>query len=43
MVLDAAVRHIDADPETHEVRADGELLTREPADILPFAQRCFLF
>jgi urease subunit alpha len=34
---------IDVDPETYEVRADGELLTCEPADVLPMAQRYFLF
>ncbi|MGE5640499.1 MAG: urease subunit alpha [Clostridia bacterium] len=35
--------HIDVDPETYEVRADGELLVCEPATILPMAQRYFLF
>jgi urease subunit alpha len=34
---------IDVDPETYEVRADGELLTCEPATMLPLAQRYFLF
>ena len=34
---------IDVDPETYEVRADGELLTCEPASVLPMAQRYFLF
>lgn len=34
---------IEVDPETYEVRADGELLTCEPATILPMAQRYFLF
>ena len=34
---------IDVDPETYGVRADGELLTCEPADVLPMAQRYFLF
>jgi urease subunit alpha len=34
---------ISVDPETYEVRADGELLTCEPAKILPMAQRYFLF
>jgi len=34
---------IDVDSQTYEVRADGELLTCEPADILPLAQRYFLF
>ena len=31
------------DPETYDVRADGELLVCEPADVLPMAQRYFLF
>ena len=31
------------DPETYEVRADGELLVCEPATVLPMAQRYFLF
>ncbi|MGA7981090.1 MAG: urease subunit alpha [Chromatiaceae bacterium] len=34
---------IDVDPQTYEVRADGELLTCEPAKVLPMAQRYFLF
>jgi urease subunit alpha len=34
---------IEVDPETYEVRADGELLTCEPATSLPMAQRYFLF
>jgi len=34
---------IDVDPETYEVRADGELLVCEPATVLPLAQRYFLF
>ncbi|MEA3641432.1 MAG: urease subunit alpha [Lamprobacter sp.] len=34
---------IEVDPQTYEVRADGELLTCEPADLLPMAQRYFLF
>jgi urease subunit alpha len=34
---------IEVDPETYEVRADGVLLTCEPATILPMAQRYFLF
>ena len=34
---------IEVDPETYQVRADGEHLTCEPADILPLAQRYFLF
>jgi len=43
MVLNDAMPHIEVDPETYEVRADGELLTCEPADVLPMAQRYFLF
>lgn len=35
--------HIEVDSQTYAVRADGELLTCEPATILPFAQRYFLF
>ena len=34
---------IDVNPETYEVRADGDLLTCEPAESLPMAQRYFLF
>ena len=34
---------IEVDPETYEVRADGELLTCEPAEELPLAQRYFMF
>lgn len=43
MVLNNATPRIEVDPETYEVRADGELLTCEPADVLPLAQRYFLF
>jgi urease subunit alpha len=43
MVHNAATPHIEVDPETYEVRADGELLTCEPASSLPLAQRYFLF
>jgi urease subunit alpha len=35
--------HMEVDPEIYEVRADGELLTCEPADVLPLAQRYSLF
>ena len=35
--------HIEVDPQTYEVRADGVLLTCEPATVLPLAQRYFLF
>ncbi|MBF2089936.1 MAG: urease subunit alpha [Synechococcales cyanobacterium K44_A2020_017] len=34
---------MEVNPETYEVRADGELLTCEPAEVLPMAQRYFLF
>jgi urease subunit alpha len=43
MRLNDACPAIEVDPETYEVRADGELLTCEPADVLPMAQRYFLF
>ncbi len=43
MVLNDATPEIEVDPETYEVRADGELLTCEPASELPMAQRYFLF
>ena len=43
MKLNAAMPRIDVDPETYAVRADGELLTCEPATSLPLAQRYFLF
>ena len=43
MVLNDATPVVEVDPETYEVRADGELLTCEPATVLPLAQRYFLF
>jgi urease subunit alpha len=43
MVLNDATPVMDVDPETYEVRADGQLLTCEPAEELPMAQRYFLF
>ncbi|MQX37514.1 urease subunit alpha [Roseospira navarrensis] len=43
MVLNDAMPHIEVDPETATVRADGEALTCAPADELPLAQRYFLF
>jgi urease subunit alpha len=43
MVHNGATPVIEVDPETYEVRADGELLTCEPASVLPMAQRYFLF
>jgi urease subunit alpha len=41
--LNDALPQIEVDPETYEVRADGQLLTCEPATVLPMAQRYFLF
>jgi urease subunit alpha len=43
MILNDATPEIEVDSETYEVRADGELLTCEPAAVLPMAQRYFLF
>ena len=43
MIHNSATPKIEVDPETYEVRADGELLTCEPAHVLPMAQRYFLF
>jgi urease subunit alpha len=43
MKLNDLLPRIEVDPETYEVRADGELLTCEPATVLPMAQRYFLF
>lgn len=43
MVLNDATPCIEVDSQTYEVRADGELLTCEPADVLPLAQRYYLF
>ncbi|WP_223475382.1 urease subunit alpha [Oricola indica] len=43
MVLNDLTPEIEVDPETYEVRANGELLTCEPATELPMAQRYFLF
>ncbi|KGJ08627.1 urease subunit alpha [Paracoccus sphaerophysae] len=43
MRLNDATPRIEVDPETYEVRADGQLLTCEPAAELPLAQRYFLF
>ncbi len=41
--LNDALPQIEVDPETYVVRADGEILTCEPATLLPMAQRYFLF
>jgi urease subunit alpha len=43
MIHNHATPKIEVDPETYEVRADGVLLTCEPATVLPMAQRYFLF
>ena len=43
MINNDLLPHVEVDAETYEVRADGELLTCEPASILPMAQRYFLF
>ncbi|MBE1283291.1 MAG: urease subunit alpha [Rhodobacteraceae bacterium] len=43
LLLNNTTPHVEVDPETYEVRADGELLTCQPAETLPMAQRYFLF
>jgi len=43
MILNSATPLMEVDPETYEVRADGRLLTCEPAKVLPMAQRYFLY
>ncbi|SMR71038.1 urease subunit alpha [Aliiroseovarius halocynthiae] len=43
LMLNNATPEIEVHPETYEVRADGELLTCQPAENLPMAQRYFLF
>lgn len=43
MIHNDATPNIEVNPETYEVRADGELLVCEPAEVLPMAQRYFLF
>lgn len=43
MLLNDLTPDVTVDPETYEVRCDGELLTCEPATVLPLAQRYFLF
>jgi urease subunit alpha len=43
MIHNDALPRIEVDPETYEVRADGQLLTCEAARTLPMAQRYFLF
>jgi urease subunit alpha len=43
MIGNAYMPHMEIDVETYEVRADGQLLTCEPATVLPMTQRYFLF
>lgn len=43
MVFNGETPEIEVDPQTYEVKVDGELITCEPADVLPMAQRYFLF
>ena len=43
MVLNNAMPHMEVDAETYEVRADGVLLTCDPATVLPMAQRYFMY
>jgi urease subunit alpha len=43
MILNSATPRMEVNPETYEVRADGRLLTCEPAKILPMAQRYFMY
>ena len=43
LILNNALPTIEVDPETYEVRCDGELITCEPAKVLPMAQRYFLY
>jgi urease subunit alpha len=43
MIHNGVTPDIEVDPETYEVRADGELLTCAPADVLPMAQRYFMY
>src|SRR6266436_4201056 len=43
MILNGATPRMEVDPETYEVRADGRLLTCEPAKVLPLAQRYFMY
>ncbi len=43
LIHNTACPEVEVNPETYEVRADGELLTCEPAEVLPMAQRYFMF
>jgi len=42
MIHNAALLEIEVDSQTDKVRADGELLTCQPATVLPLVQGCFL-
>jgi Urea amidohydrolase (urease) alpha subunit len=43
MILNSYCPQIEVNPETYEVKADGELITCEPAKTLPLAQRYFMY
>jgi urease subunit alpha len=43
MILNNATPRMEVNPETYEVRADGRLLTCEPAKVLPMTQRYFMY
>lgn len=43
MILNSTTPHMEVNPETYEVRADGRLLTCEPARVLSMAQRYFMY
>jgi urease subunit alpha len=43
MIHNDATPRIDVDPESYEVRVDGQVISCEPAKVLPLAQRYFLF
>ncbi len=43
MFLNSATPRMEVNPETYQVRADGRLLTCEPAEVLPMAQRYFVY
>ncbi|WP_194269471.1 urease subunit alpha [Oceanihabitans sp. IOP_32] len=43
MVLNSATPHIEVNPETYEVKVDGKAITCEPIDVVPMAQRYFMF
>ncbi|GAA3326874.1 hypothetical protein GCM10020331_064560 [Ectobacillus funiculus] len=43
MIHNGEMPHIEVDPQTYEVKVDGELITCEPVEVVPMAQRYFLF